>query len=421
MDYNHLHKLFILALSFSLILPFSNARAQDADNPGGGCIPLDVIFIIDQSDSMGGIACGSGSKISQPNDAEGQREFAAEAMVDLLTDLSLDVCENNTNRVSVISFGDYAERDLELTEIAPESFSDSQVLRQSIKESISAGNLCKTNPVAAFKMAADELEYAEDIGGGKRKRVIIFFTDGEPCFVENGAGCGNIGDHIDTLRQVANTDLPFNQTLLKREQCVDDLQNKYQDKKIPDEELNECLTRYAVDDSEYQESTYIYTVLLGRIANENFKNELAAMSEEHGGRLIQLSRNPQEIPKTFKDVIGELSELTIPDVDCGNFAVNPYQKRAIMVFYKFEDNPIQLSYQDVNGTAHSISAGNQNIQDSFNVVEYIPFGVNERYVFSNPYPGVWNLISENCGGLEAYYQEVEINPKGYNPGSQCTL
>jgi len=398
----------------------ASVSSQDSETSQSSCTPVDVIFVMDQSSSMGGVECGTGTKIPNPNDPTGQREFAAEAMVDLLADLSLDVCPGSVNRIAVISFGTAARVDLPLTDIDPTTFESSQALRESIKDSIIADNLCQTNPIPAFREAINIFKKSEDSISGKRKRVIVFITDGTPCLTELGCGVSmDVIGYVKNLRNIVEEELPFDSILLKQEQCLQNLEDKYQNSEPTAEELNKCLSDYHVDDQTFLDSTYIYTILLnqGLPYPDNFRAEIEAMSEDHGGRLVTLSSNRQDIPATFKDILADLADVDIPSVDCGSFVVNPYQKRAILVFYKYDpDIKVTLSYEDIDGTEHSIMANEQNLENSFNVAEYQQYGANERYVFNNPYPGKWRLESENCSGLDAYYQEVQINTEGYDLG-----
>ncbi len=49
---------------------------------------------------------------------------------------------------------------------------------------------------------------------------------------------------------------------------------------------------------------------------------------------------------------------------------------------------------------------------------YYAFGANERYEFIAPYPGIWQLTSTNCDGIDVYYDEVEILPTERAPITQ---
>jgi len=432
--------LFILITTVAFFLfPFQFVTGEGEDEPmipTGGCVPLDVLLIIDQSSSMSGKedindcanyrdALKTDSEDFGGKDSKRQRKFGADAMVDTLTDLSLDVCPGTVNRIGVISFGDNAVVDIPLREINPNgSFSLANTIRDELKDDIEAKCMYRTNSPAAFNRAVDEFKKASNMGNENRKKVIIFFTDGTPCFIEGSySGCGEPGAHIENMIRIANEDLPFDAQLLKSDQCIKEVyagtpEGGYSNEEF-DEKINACTTgEYTVPDEAYENSTYIYTLLLGasEIENELFKTKLEDMSEEHGSRLVPLSKNPQELPAEFKRIVEELATVKIPAIDCGGFVVNPYQKRGIMSFYKYEEEPIKLSYLDINAQAHEISDEKQIPEESFVVADYNSFGVNERYVFSYPYPGVWNLKSENCSGLEAYYQEIEFNPEGFTLG-----
>ena len=103
-------KLLIALLCFLIVFSFfyqaKVAKAfysakyllQDSES-SPTCYPLDVIFIIDQSDSMSGIYSG------QPNDPIENRTYAPQWTVDWLADNALDQCEDSIHRITVISFG----------------------------------------------------------------------------------------------------------------------------------------------------------------------------------------------------------------------------------------------------------------------------------------------------------------------------
>jgi len=112
------------------------------------CYSLDVIFLIDQSSSMG-------AALFRPSDPTDQRETAVEAMIDWLAENALDRCPNSRHQVGVVSFGTTGRIDLPLTELSPDSFNELQVIQNRLKDDIVADNLYTTQPLEGFILAKE--------------------------------------------------------------------------------------------------------------------------------------------------------------------------------------------------------------------------------------------------------------------------
>lgn len=380
------------------------------------CFNLDVVFIIDQSNSM--------SEPGTASDPAEQRKFTSHGMVDLLSDIALDECPDAVHRMAVVSFGTDSEVDLRLSNIAPETLTEAQALRSELKKYIAARRMGQTDPGPAFTLAAGILDDAELAGEGMRKRVIVFVTDGEPCLAQRG--CTSTSDTMDhaayarEMRGEVSELLPFDDVLLQQEDCLNKLADEFGGRdQIPDEPRNECLDQYRVDASAYQRSTYIFTVLLkaSQTYLQSVVNVYTAMSEEHGGRLVKLSQNVLDIPVVLRQILSQLAGVRASRLECGNFAVNPYLKSARVTIHKIDpDLPVTISYTDVDGVRHEITGGEASATGGFDLLEpYDAYGTNERYVFARPYPGIWQLTADNCDGFDAFYDEIEINPTGYQP------
>lgn len=408
----------ILAVLALLAWGVSSGAAQDDDaqatddaqtaQGSAACYPLDVVFLVDYSASMGGDNGGI------PTDPATQRRYAIEAVIDLLSDIALDLCPDVTHRIAVVSFGTTAEIDIPLTEIDPDDSLDSERIRGALKEQIVVRNLGATHPKPAFERAAEILRDAGPITDEIRKRAIIFVTDGEPCF---GDGClDGTFDSVTYSREMRDQiaeDFPFDPTLLQQEECLKDLRMTVgPDEDLPQEGRNECLDEHAVPPETYASSTYVWVILLRN--QQSYRQRLRDIFEEiaetHGGELIPLSNNRQEVPTTFRNILEQLTGVRAARLSCGNFAVNPYLKRARLVFYKFDASvEVSLSYTDVDGDTFTIEGGEHN--GGFDVEEYYRQGANERYVLIEPYPGIWQMRSENCDGLDAFYDPIEFDPQ----------
>lgn len=409
----------ILSFVFSFQMPvFANAASNSEDTETeSACYALDVVFIIDQSESM--------SDTYSPTDPTNQRETAIEAMIDWLAENAFYICPGVRHQVGVISFGDAdkSQVDLELTEISPSTFQEMRMLEQKLAKSVTATNLGATLPINAFKKAKLMLDGSTLQKDTQRKKVIIYLTDGQINDNKGNEGVGSYGKTKE-LADWVNANFQFNAKLLEREQCLNVLVDSYGSfDAIPFEEKNECMQQYDVGDSAYVKSTYIYTVLMnyGQSWSPDIKDIYQEMSESHGGQVMDFfdkgDENRNEIPSYFQEVLSRLAGIPSGRVDCTPIAVNPYLKKATFVFYKFSpDTKVKLTYKDANGVEYSISNGvAENGGFTLEKDGYQAYGTNESYIFTDPYPGIWYIQSDRCsnGGVSAFYQEVKINPNGY--------
>lgn len=411
--------LVILALSPAQVMPVHATQSepveqlfslQELDTPA--CSNLDVVFIIDQSASMSGTSGGTA------NDPTEQRKNAVNGMIDLLVDLALDQCPDSYHRLGVISFGDEGKTriDLPLSDISPRNPEDAQALRQSLKQRVVADDLGQTYPEKAFGEAWELFEFSASAGGDEpRKQVILFVTDGFPCVPNGPCDANRYEESTISLRELVNDRFNFTENLKKREACLANLRSIYGDKEIPADDSTECLEANPVDDDEYKQSTYIFTILLrnsGESVPTLAQDILTRMSEDYAGELVSLRRNAEDIPTTLRRILSQLAGVRPNLLECGGFAVNPYLKKAVVTAYKTSpDVRITLAYVDANNVRHEIQGGGPS--DGFYVdsqTGYYVFGTNERYEFLDPYPGIWEMTSTNCEGIDVYYDEIEILP-----------
>ncbi len=391
---------------------------------GGSCYSLDVIFVIDQSSTM--------SDSNYPTDPTNQREYAIEAMVDWLASNILDVCREARHQVGVISFGGVTKIfpsgtnsriDLPLTEIAPRSIEELRALEKRINEDIIADDLGGTEPIEAFRKISKMFDDGHIEGGGIRKRVVVFLTDGL-------IGADSIRENppegfvipTQELSNYIDVTLPFDPVLLKREQCISALVSAYgKFENIEGEKLRTCYVENDVNESAYRNSTYLYVVLMnyGRAWPSEIKKIYKKVAESHAGEVMDFydtgSQNRNEIPAYFVTVLTKLVGVATGQVDCGGVAVNPYLDKAIFMFYKFSpDTEVSLRYKDANGVEHTVVGGKSETL-GFDVEDHQSYGTNERYIFNDPYPGIWYVQSDRCsnGGISAFYQSVEVNPSGF--------
>lgn len=375
------------------------------------CQAFDVVFLIDQSSSMTGTG---GLTASDPTR---QREFAPEAMSDLLATFALDRCPGVIYRMGLISFGPTATVDLPLTEIAPHTITDTSKLRQYFQEQLIAKDLGPlTAPADAFHLAVDLLNSAPPLSdGGIRKRAVIFLTDGRPCLVswECTASGDDFLPYLHEMQQSISQTLPFSPAILALENCLVKTGRWFGEPALTQETINSCILQHPINATDYQNSTYIWTILLNfGVTYQDPVERLdaarqiyTAIATSHAGQVIDLEHGQQDIPTAMLAILSQLAGVRVNLLKCGSFVVNPYLAHATFMFYKAAPNVgISLFYTDTAGL-HVFSTEND--------------APNERLVVTSPEPGIWQLQAINptdCGRFTAVYEPIEVNPQGYELG-----
>ncbi|MDP1614607.1 MAG: vWA domain-containing protein [Methylococcales bacterium] len=410
-----LSTVFLPLLLISQKVSASTTFGELQNGDLASCYSLDVIFVIDQSGTM--------SDINYATDPTQQRKTAVQAMVSWLGSNVLDVCKDARHQVGVISFGNEARIDLPLTMIAPDTMEELFVLEKRIGENIKADHISGTEPLVAFQQISKMFNDGKISGGGIRKRVIILLTDGL-------IGSDKFSDNpplgfvypTQVLTDYINEILPFDRVLFDREQCVSfqiDAYGKFDS--VPYENLNKCYNEHLVDENGYNNSTYLYVVLMnyGNAWPPEVKRLYNDAAKSHAGEVLDVYDkgldNRQEIPAYFSNKLSNLIGVPTGQVKCGGVAVNPYLEKATFVFYKFSpDTKVSLRYIDTNGVQRQIVDGVSS-SGGFDVIDYKKYGTNERYIFNKPYPGIWFIESDQCSGngINAFYQSAQINPGGF--------
>ena len=307
------------------------------------CYSLDLVFLIDQSDSMSGYG---GNLASDP---QGLSINSVDWVINWLGDNVLGSCPAAVHRIAVVSWGGSVEVDIEPTQIAPQNTPDWITQREKLKAEMVVKHLGFTKPDLAFQKAKDYFDsFAnQPLGDLPRKRAIIFLTDGNPQFVEGQLASDQ---YMKDLRDRLQVDFPFDTTLLQQEQCISVARDQAKQAGLLDikpEDLNKCLTTYPVGGESYENSTYIYSVLLnsGHIYSDNNYTSIKQISESHGGQVMLLANN-NDIPTRFLTILTGLSGVKVTKVGCESFPVEPYLQQAAFSFFKADkDIDVEISYE----------------------------------------------------------------------------
>ena len=213
------------------------------------------------------------------------------------------------------------------------------------------------------------------------------------------------------LQDQINGSFTFDPVALAREQCLQAVADAQTDPEapLPFDERQRCLTENPAGPEAYDNSTFIWAMLMrngGRPYPRSVYLIWQNIVNHYAGQVIPLTDNRQEVPTAFRGILEQLTGVRAARLECGNFAVNPYLKKAVFNFNKFEPSvQVTLSYVDINGNEHTLV---DNTHDGgFDVTEHLVSGANERYEIAYPYPGLWSISSEDCNNLDAFYQPIE--------------
>ena len=176
------------------------AQGETVVTPYGG---LDIVFLVDQSGSMGGANYGFEGEGSDPLDL---RFGAIDYAIDALGQYRLTLASDISMQIAVINFGDESSREdmargwIPIAESGEQSAWDS--LYETLSSELSApafrersadntDNLGNTNFLDAFSAASTMYSRLPDDSAAPHLRAIILLTDGAPC-VPSDFACGDL-------------------------------------------------------------------------------------------------------------------------------------------------------------------------------------------------------------------------------------
>jgi hypothetical protein len=319
---------------------------------------LDVLFLVDQSGSMGGRAFNHDAT---PNDPLGLRFEAVQYALRTLAEYRRVVPQQSVFRMGVVSFGDETEVTLPWIIIPQENAALDPLLNQLSGDSFGGRNLGNTNFVAAYQEA--ERQFAGLPIDENHLRVIIILTDGAPCApaLFSDRNCTTPSDqnqHMDEVTTLVNRAFPA---------------SNYRLFAIAIDNRDEFWDRFSV----YWERIVRETGAATRVANstdvgQTFLEILAQVVEA-------LRSNASE--STTGDVIGRPV-----DVNEQNAVIDVppyYQSMRITVF---KTQPIaSIAITDPLGTTFNEASPQVTVT-----------GVNgaiETWTIDNPQPGRWRIIT----------------------------
>jgi hypothetical protein len=204
----------------------ASARASEASiadaaafsllaQPAGStpCLKAELVFLVDQSGSMGGLAAGSAS--AQMNDPRGIRFFGPLFAMRWLGNRYL-ASRNIPNQqpvafsMAVVNFGSKAEVGLDWTTLTPTGSTGWQATKDELERKLAPGrlatsNLGATNHLSAFEKAVELFSQRGPIQTGCPRRTVILLTDGEPNVDVPGF---TVEGHLTSIQDLVRQKMP---------------------------------------------------------------------------------------------------------------------------------------------------------------------------------------------------------------------
>lgn len=372
-------------------------------NSNDKCHPIDLVILIDQSESMGGSATASA------NDADGQRFDAAVTIADYLANHSAWLCaeEGIQHRIAVVGFGDLAapaqndpdnpyQQDIEIylePTIIPlenlEGLTQRELTnawgqrRISIEADIRSGateNLGATDHRSGFMAASDILSnwQTQPLGDKPRRRAVIMLTDGEPCVANRGCPPQTYSLTLELMSD------------------LEDITNP----------LGDDFPYYGIGNPE---SVYISAILLSRRATRDTSWDMwEEITQQHGGDIYPVTSSSL-LTKVINDALDPVTGSGREPLECGEPKwVRPYLDN-VVVFYTFPivENPQGQAVLNVETDDGSYALrGGIPITGNLTADDYLTFRGNESYVFNAPPPGKYYVT---VPGLEDCTDELSLS------------
>ncbi|MCL4266933.1 MAG: hypothetical protein KJ069_27385 [Anaerolineae bacterium] len=376
------------------------AQATDINDK---CHPIDLVILIDQSESMGGNAT------TAANDAEGQRFDAAVNITDYLANHSAWLCaeESIQHRVAVVGFGDLAsiaqdgpdnpyQQDIEVylaSTIIPlenlEGMTQREITegwgqrRESIETEIRSGaneSLGATDHRSAFLAANDILAEwrGQPLGEKPRRQVVIMLTDGEPCVSNRGCPPQTYNltlDLMGDLEEITNS-------------------------------LGDEFPYYGLGNPE---SVYISTIFLSRTGvTPTSQDKWEQITQSHGGDIYPVTSSSL-LTKVINDALDPITGSGREPLECGEPKwVRPYLDNVI-IFYTFPivENPRGQAVLNIETDDENYALrGGVPITGNLTADDYLTFRGNESYIFNSPLPGRYYVT---VPGLEDCTDELSLS------------
>jgi len=380
---------------FLIIVPLLFAFAFSAQMQAAAFDGLAVLFLVDQSGSMGGRAFGHNGA---PTDPQGLRFQAVQYALQTLSEYHRVVPASMVFRMGVISFGDSTEVTLPWTATPDDSATLAPLLNQLSATAFGARNLGNTNFLAAFREA--QRQFATLPSSEHHLRVIIVLTDGAPCAPAefSDPSCASVSDqisHMNDLITLANSSFSADQYRLFA--IAIDNRNEFWNRF---ESLWDQVVRTPDNATRVDNPTDVgqsFLQILAQVVNAlRTENSLNGTNSSTSG---VLSASQSEFFDTIIPVENGEAAIDVPPY---------YQSMRITVF---KTQPVaSIAISDPSGVTLSESSPHVRVT-----------GVNgaiETWTISDPQPGHWHAVTTlDAHLIDIYLDLIPVNysidlPKG---------
>lgn len=353
---------------FAIVFLAQSVQAQST-NVSRSCEPIDLVILIDQSDSMA------------QSDRNNYRIDAVHALIDKLFYHSALGCRNIEHQIAVIGFGRDTNFLVPLQRIQL-SATDANWIQASeqIKSQIVVQSLGYTTVDLAFNDAIEILQQTPAISAeAPRKQSIILITDGEPC---------RDMTPLDLCRQVgyinhyfyANQNVPHSNFYAYPEGFVAALDRLIPPPTSPQIDVLMFQQFYPQSDTEQA-----WTEITNKRGGQFYPPE-------------EFSQNLAQISQTTDAIVAQLLGIDVNTVVCNEpFIVEPYSANLIISSIR-PDPDIRIQ---VVAPRESIISSNEN--------NYIDLSTVERYIIARPEPGPWRIQGNNCEAVQATYELITVD------------
>ena len=348
------------------------------------CHPVDVVVLIDQSETM-----------FTQNDKEGERFQAAQTVVEQLGNHALWLCRDQgiKHRISIIGFGDEGTQPVgsgvnnpyqedfvtyinNLVVPITDNFREwekelgENVTTPLTADGVTTSQLGATDHYSAFLAASDQLQAwrAEPLGELPRRQSVILISDGEPCL--RARGCTEPGYSW-------NPDLD----------ALDELTDP----------LDSVFPWLGADNPE---SVYISLIAMsqrGASIQENLFGRWEAITQNHGGDVKDANAQNTNLNVIAADIINPIGGSGMEPVPCNTDVwVYPYTDNLVIIYAGGTGAPGNVGQAviriDAGGQQFEIMGG-QAANGNIPVTDYFRSrqGRNEYYIFQPPIPGRYNI------------------------------
>lgn len=360
---------------------FGSPGGQVGPPAAEDCAGVDLLLIIDQSGSMSGVGDVPG------NDPQARRIEAAHQVIEQLGANRIQFCPSAVHRLAVIGFGDgdtleqKTRVELEFTEFGfdPKDKLGWERIRAALKAKIEARRMGYTDFASAFTRAKALFGPLGPVAGDTkvRKQAIILLTDGGACVANLGCQDGQDGmdrpKYLREMRDQIDTNFPFTP--------------------------GRGMYLWVVSMQDQGED---YLAKPGSTSGETVEQYWQNLAASHGGKLFRLSKNREDVPATFFQILltsGLVETGNVKPVPCGTHYIEPYSESVTFTFFK-NSSAINVSIQHTMADKRELIFidGQATLPDFVRDenYSYTPGGNVENYVIQRPELGAWTLTAPGC-------------------------